>query len=267
MYDITDQKEAEETLRRAYDREREAVGRLQALDEMKSSFLSAVSHELRTPLSSVLGFAITLQQDLGLTEEERKESIDRLAANAHKLHRLLEDLLDLDRLGRGIVEPRRQPADVRALALRALEETDLDGRRIETEVPSVIVEIDGPKVERILENLLVNAVKHSPAGTPIRIEVRPERDGVLIVVEDRGRGVPDDLKDDVFRPFVRGPERPSHSPGAGIGLSLVARFAELHGGRAWVEDRRGGGASFRVYLPGGPGPKDPQTHRGVGVAT
>jgi signal transduction histidine kinase len=75
---------------------------------------------------------------------------------------------------------------------------------------------------------------------------------VLIAVEDDGDGVPTDLRDAIFEPFRQGPTVQSHSPGTGIGLSLVSRFAALHGGRAWVEDREGGGASFRVFLPGGP---------------
>jgi two-component system, chemotaxis family, CheB/CheR fusion protein len=268
LYDVTDQKEAAEALRRAYDREREAVARLQSLDEMKNAFLSAVSHELRTPLAAVLGYAVTLQEaDDSLSGEERREAIDRLAVNARKLHRLLEDLLDLDRLARGIVDPRRHPIDVAVVARGALAEVDLGGRDVETEIVSVVADLDGPKVERIVENLLVNAGKHSPPGTPIRMVVRPEDRGVLIAVEDRGPGVPDGLKADVFEPFVRGPERPAHSPGAGIGLSLVSRFAELHGGRAWIEDRPGGGASFRVFLPAGETVGLPDAPHGAGVAT
>jgi signal transduction histidine kinase len=74
---------------------------------------------------------------------------------------------------------------------------------------------------------------------------------VLIPVEDEGAGVPDELKEVIFEPFRQGPQRSQHSPGVGIGLSLVARFAELHGGQAWVEDRPGGSAAFRVFLPAG----------------
>ena len=80
----------------------------------------------------------------------------------------------------------------------------------------------------------------------------PHDGGVLIAVEDDGGGVPAELRDAIFEPFRQGPTVQSHSPGTGIGLSLVSRFAVLHGGRAWVEDRDGGGASFRVFLPGGP---------------
>jgi signal transduction histidine kinase len=82
-----------------------------------------------------------------------------------------------------------------------------------------------------------------------------EDGGALITVEDAGSGVPEGLRDDIFKPFRQGPDVPPHSPGIGMGLALVARFAELHGGRAWLEERPGGGASFRVFLPGTNGTK------------
>jgi PAS domain S-box-containing protein len=248
--DITARKEAEETLRTAYDRERQAAERLRQVDEMKNAFLSAVSHELRTPLSAVLGYALTLkQEELGLPEEERRELLERLAANAQKLNRLLADLLDVDRMERGILEPQRHPVDLDAMARQVVSETDVRGRGVELDVERVTAEVDGPKVERILENLLVNAAKHTPPDSQVRVAIRLRDGGVLLTVDDEGPGVPDELKEAVFRPFERGPRAPTHAPGTGIGLSLVARFAELHGGRAWVEDRPGGGASFRVFLP------------------
>jgi PAS domain S-box-containing protein len=265
--DITERQASEETLRQAYDREREAAEQLRQIDEMKNAFLSAVSHELRTPLSAVLGYALTLrQEEINLPPEERRELLDRLATNAKKLQRLLADLLDVDRMERGILDPVRHPVDVAVLARRVAEETELAGREIRLEVQPVVAELDGPKVERIVENLLVNAAKHTPPGTGVRLSVGPLDGGVLIVVEDQGAGVPDELKEMVFQPFERGPEAPTHAPGTGIGLSLVSRFAELHGGRAWVEDRPGGGASFRVFLPtvspgnGGGPPSGDVTH-------
>jgi PAS domain S-box-containing protein len=248
--DITERRRAEEALRQALDREREAGDRLRSLDEMKNAFLTAVSHELRTPLAAVLGFALTLQQEeIDMAEDERAFMLERLAVNARKLQRLLSDLLDVDRLARGIVEPKRTPVDIGALARRVAKETDIDGHPVEVRAESVVAEVDGSKVERIVENLLMNASKHTPPGTSILVRVVPQAGGALIAVEDEGPGVPDALKAVVFRPFERGPNTPTHAPGTGIGLSLVARFAELHGGRAWVEDRPGGGSSFRVFLP------------------
>jgi PAS domain S-box-containing protein len=259
LIDITERIEAEQAVRNAYEREREAADRLRSLDDMKNAFLNAVSHELRTPLAALLGFALTLEQqgDL-LPREEQLELLARLARNARKLDRLLSDLLDLDRLRRGVLEPQRRLVDVGALARTVVEEAQLDPGRIEVIAPPVVASVDGSKVERILENLVANAAKHTGPGTRIWVTVRSEDGGVLILVEDEGTGVRDDLKGEVFEPFRQGDDVRSHAPGAGIGLSLVALFAELHGGRAWVEDRPGGGASFRVFLPGDGAPQDAQ---------
>lgn len=264
MHDITERKQAEgelrrqkeelsalhETVRQAYEREREAAERLREVDEMKNAFMAAVSHELRTPLSSILGFAMTLErEEMTLEPQESREILRRLAFNARKLERLLSDLLDLDRLNRGIVEPRCQPTDIGALVRRAVEESDfLAEREVQVDADHLVVSIDGPKVERIVENLLANAVKHTPAHTPVWVRATAEGEGVLLVVDDAGPGVPAPVKERIFEPFNHGPQV-THAPGSGIGLSLVARFAQLHGGRAWVEDRPGGGASFRVFLP------------------
>jgi PAS domain S-box-containing protein len=253
LFDVTERKRAEEERERALMMEREAAERLRALDELKNTFLHAVSHELRTPLSAVLGFALTLERDVEFTQEERQELVRRLATNARKLDQLLSDLLDLDRLDRGIVEPRRRPTDVAALVRRTVENSDVLGMRpVRIEAELVVVAVDAPKVERIVENLLANAIRHTPPDTTIWFRVSPERDGVLIQVDDSGPGVPQEMRESIFEPFRQGPIERTHSPGVGIGLSLVARFAELHGGRAWVQEGPGGGASFRVFLPGGP---------------
>jgi PAS domain S-box-containing protein len=259
MIDITERKRAEQALRsserkysEAFRREREATQRLRALDEMKNTFLEAVSHDLRTPLTSILGSALTLEQGGDtLSREDALDLIHRVATNARKLERLLADLLDLDRLQRGIIAPQRRPTDVGALVRQVVEESDLLGRRrAEIDAPSFIIALDAAKVERIVENLVANAARHTPETSSLWVRVETADDGVTIVVEDEGPGVPPELREAVFEPFRQGPATESmHSPGVGVGLSLVARFAELHGGRAWVEERPGGGASFRVFLP------------------
>jgi PAS domain S-box-containing protein len=264
MFDITARRTAQEGLERALSRERDASSALREIDAMKNTFLHAVSHELRTPLASILGFAVTLEHHQGtLPQEETQELTKRLAVNARKLDRLLSDLLDLDRLDRGIIEPKWRPTDVGALVRHVVQESDLMVERpLRIEADPVLVSVDGAKVERIVENLLANTARHTDADTPIWIWVRAHDGGVLIVVEDAGKGVPAELRETIFRPFEQGPERSAHSPGVGIGLSLVGRFASLHGGRAWVEDRPGGGASFRVWLPDGP----PANTEGPGTA-
>lgn len=255
MLDITERKQAEEQLERALKVEREAGDRLRALDEMKNTFLQAVSHDLRTPLAAILGLALTLErEDADLDTPEAREMARRIAANAHKLDRMVADLLDLDRLARGIVEPKLKATDVGALVRQMVAESELiSERRVHVDAQPVIVSVDGAKVERIVENLLANTARHTPADTRVWVRVEPAEGGVLIAVEDEGPGVPEDLRETIFEPFRQGPQG-AHTPGVGVGLALVARFAELLGGEAWVQEREGGGASFRVFLADGGSP-------------
>jgi PAS domain S-box-containing protein len=259
MVDITERKRAERALAAserkysdAFKREREAAQRLRTLDDMKNTFLEAVSHDLRTPLTAILGSALTLERSkLDLPTDDALDMVGRIAANARKLERLLSDLLDLDRLQRGIVSPKRRATDLEGFVQRAVKEMDTRGRRIELDVQPGSVQIDQAKTERILENLLSNSIRHTPEEAKIWVRARPHDGGVLFVVEDDGPGVPSELREAVFEPFRQAPGSSSvHAPGVGIGLSLVRRFAELHGGNAWAEEREGGGASFHVFLPG-----------------
>jgi PAS domain S-box-containing protein len=247
ILDITDRKTAEAELELAWQRERESSEHLRSLDEVKNLLLHAVSHDMRGPITAILGSALVLEDPgRALDDEKRGELMHAIAVSARKLNRLVTDLLDLDRLERGIVEPNRRPTDVAALARRVVGELGLDDRATVDASPGE-ADVDPVHVERILENLLLNAANHTPAGTEIRVAVRREPDGVEIDVADRGGGVPVELREVIFEPFRQG----GNGQGLGIGLSLVARFAALHGGRAWVEDADGGGACFRVTLPRG----------------
>jgi PAS domain S-box-containing protein len=219
------------------------------VDELRDSILSTVSHELRTPLTSIIGFAITLRErGGGLAERTRREMIDHLAQQANKLDNLLSDLLDLDRLRRGFVQPSFRATDIGTLVTQVASSHVSDTHEIDVRVVPAVAEVDAPKVERIIDNLLANAVSHTPAGTPISVRVETGSDGVLIVVDDSGPGVPEEHREGIFEIFNRGGDNDG-TPGTGVGLSLVAQFTALHGGRAWVEQSPGGGASFRVLLP------------------
>jgi signal transduction histidine kinase len=249
MFDVTEQKLAEQALLESEAREREAAEELRSLDQMKNTFLAAVSHELRSPLTAVLGLALTLESQ-DLPREEAVDLLHRLSSNARRLQRLLADLLDIDRLSRGVIAPQVHTTDVGALVHVAVESIDYMGdRTVKVEANPVIAAVDTAKVERIVENLLINVVRHTPGGTTAWVKVRSFEDGALIVVEDDGPGVPEEMREAVFEPFRQGPTHSPHAPGTGIGLTLVQQFTKLHGGRVWVEDRPGGGASFKVYLP------------------
>ncbi len=220
------------------------------VERLREDILSAVSHELRTPLTSVLGFALTLEKHRAtLTSETIDDTVAALAQAARRLDRLLVDLLDVERLRRGLVTLRREPVEAAELVERVVAECALDDREVAVDCEPVVAEVDRAKLERIVENLVVNAHKHTPVEGSIAVRLAPEGRNLLLVVEDEGPGIPDEFKEVVFETFNRGPNILATTPGAGIDLSLVARFAAVHGGRCWVEDRPGGGASFRVLLP------------------
>jgi len=245
MYDISERKRSEQELK-------EVLEKLRAMDRLKNTLLHTLSHDLQNPLTAIHGAASTLERlDSQLSTEERSSLLKSLAGRTQSLRTLLTDLLDLDRLDRGIVEPRRSLVDLPAMIRRLVASSEaLTGRSVEIETEPVTIAVDQPKVERMVENLLANVARHTEDAR-VWIRVAPQDGGALISVDDEGAGVPDDLKEKIFVPYSRGPEA-AELPGSGIGLSLVARFAELHGGRAWVEDRPGKGASFRVFLPDAP---------------
>ena len=219
------------------------------IDELRDSILAAVSHELRTPLTSIIGFAVTLKENAdSLEERTRRSMVDHLVEQSRKLDHLLSDLLDLDRLRHGFVNPRFRSTDVALLVEQLVSDTSSETHRLRTETRSSVAEVDAPKVERIVDNLLSNALNHTPPGTEILVRVESVPGGVLIAVDDRGPGVAESQRESIFEIFNRGTSD-EHVPGTGIGLSLVSQFTALHGGRAWVEDNPGGGASFRVFLP------------------
>src|SRR4051812_12816846 len=161
MYDITDRKAAEDELSKLLTKEREAASRLRAVDEMKNMFLQAVSHELRTPLTQVLGIGLTLQhKDLNLTTQQEEEFLNGLVRAARKLDGLLSDLLDVDRLGRGILKPTRRLIDVGSFVRQLVETSEVpEARTVHVDAPALEAEVDSSKVERIVENLLSNAVR------------------------------------------------------------------------------------------------------------
>ena len=250
LLDVTDQRHTQE-LQRALDLERLEAERLRAEDEMKTTFLHAVSHDLRTPLAAILGLAVTLErEDLTLSGDESRDLAHRIAQNARRLDRMVGDFLDLERLNRGVAEPNWALVDVGALIREIVANSDLvTDRRLALDVAPLTVRADPGMIERIVENLLGNTVKHTPGDARIWVRLTRLDGGIELVVEDDGPGVPDADKARIFESFRQGSDA---AMGSGVGLALVARFAEIHDGRAWVEDRTGGGASFHVTIAAEP---------------
>jgi len=251
LVDITQRHRAIEEREEAWRQERAAREQVEEVSGLKDVLLQAVSHDIRTPLTAILGMATTLSHpELDLTDQERLEFAKRIAANTTRLDRLVSDLLDLDRLSRGELHTNLLTVDLGAIATEVAAYVDPQSHEISLETVPTIVQADPAKVERIVDNLLGNALKHTPREARIWLRVEVLDRGGLIIVEDDGPGVPDEEREAIFDIY----RRSSQAPGSGIGLSLVRRFAELHGGRAWVAERPGGGASFKVWLPQTPPP-------------
>jgi PAS domain S-box-containing protein len=223
---------------------------------LRGTVLDTVTHDVRTALGTIRAAAEVLGRDdasRSLTAHQRGLALGSLRSTAERIHRLLDDLLSLERLEAGSVPLERRTTDlvdlVRATALEHREA--MGDRRVDLPGRSVVAVVDPRTVERIVENLLLNAVRHTPPGSPVVVSVRRVGDHAEIWVDDSGSGIPEELRERVFDRFFTGPG--PHRGGSGMGLSLVARLAALHGGAAWVEDSDSGGASVRVRLRVGAG--------------
>jgi two-component system sensor histidine kinase KdpD len=233
------------------EHESEVSSDLREMNDVKDTLLHAVSHDLKNPLAGILGAMQTIRRDdeLHLSEAERESLYEVIEQSGRKMNRLIDDLIDLDRIDRGKLQPNRKPTDLGELTRRVARECpDMETHPVRVESDEIHVDLDAAKVERIIENLLVNASRHTPPGTSVQVRVQGRSNGAVLIVEDEGPGIPDELKAVLFEPFRQGDT--SSGRGMGIGLSLVQRFAQLHGGSAYIEDREGGGARFVVTLPG-----------------
>lgn len=251
--DVSKRQQMQVELEQALEDERTTAFRLRGLDQAKNTLLDAVAHDLRGPLAALRATAMVLQGDAEqprLTAEERREYLAAMKTTMDKMRRVLDDLLNVEAFKSGQMPFRLESVDLSDLVRRTLEEhrSALGDRPINCSLPAVYAEVDAAKIERIVENLLVNASRHTPKGATVEISVKRRGGHAVICIDDTGPGVPEEMRTVIFERLRKQPG--SSREGLGMGLSLVARLAEWHGGRAWVEGRSGGGAAFRVAVPG-----------------
>lgn len=220
-------------------------------------FVAATSHELRTPLSHIKGFVSSLRSaDSAWDADTQADFLEEIEHEADRLAQLLDDLLDLSRLGAGADAARsRRVTPPAALIAAGADRVHhlLANHPLEVDIPDGVppVSVVPRQIERVVANLLENAAKYSPNGAPISIVVGPASDGFLHVrVEDHGLGVPAEDAERIFEPFFREPNGAYPAkPGTGLGLAICRGIVRAHGGRIWVESRDGGGAAFVFSLP------------------
>jgi len=231
------------------------ITRFREADELQSTFISVISHELKTPVALIKGYADTLlRKDAHWNQETVQESLGVILEETDRLNHLIDNLLDASRLQAGAMQLEMDQVALDALAERVASRfrTQSDVHQIVTDFPADFpaVEGDAGRLEQVLNNLLSNALKYSPAGGRITIGGHSLPGEVVVTVTDQGVGIPLEEQTRIFERFFRGSrERHQRTPGAGLGLYLVKAIVEAHGGRIWVESGPGEGAVFSFALP------------------
>ncbi len=227
----------------------------QESDRLRAALLNAVSHDLRTPLVSVIGATSALADGMDdLPDASRRELAQTALDEARRLDRTVQNLLDMTRLGHGALKPRRMAADLREIVgrVRADLERTLAHHTLRLVLPPdlPLLDVDPVLVGQVLANLLENAAKYAPAGTPITLEAGREGGHVRIAVSDRGPGIPEEQREAVFDLFHRAARGDSAPAGTGMGLAIVKGFVEAHGGSvAAGAGADGHGTRIVVTLP------------------
>lgn len=219
---------------------------------LREAFIGVISHELRTPITTIYGLSKMLRQRLDvLAPDVRRQSIEDVEAEADRLYRLVEDLLVLSRAERGRVDVGAEPMALGHVLRRTVdaEASRWPDRRFELDPTHPLPTVMGEEtyVEQVLRNLLTNAAKYSPPGSPVRVVAEAGEGEVRIRVLDEGMGLTDD-GEELFQLFYRSATASRVAPGAGIGLFVVRQLVEAMGGRTWAVTRPEGGAEVGFSL-------------------
>jgi two-component system sensor histidine kinase KdpD len=230
-------------------------------ETLRNTLLSSVSHDLRTPLAAITGGVTTLlQQDVTFSAEERRELLLTVYEEAEHLNQIIRNVLDMTRLEAGAIKVKKewQPVEqiVGAVLNRFAER--IKDRPVKTHLSEdlPLVSFDPLLIEQVLMNLLDNAIKYTPKGTPIDLTASVKDGEIIFSIEDRGPGIPAGEEERIFDKFVRGS---ATGGGIGLGLTICRAVIAAHGGRIWAENRQGGGAAFRFALPLGEQPSLPES--------
>ena len=244
-------------------------------ERARNALLSSVSHDLRTPLAAITGAASGLREGTSFDPATRRELADTIVEEAERLNRLVGDLLDLTRLESGALRARKEWHNVEEVVGAALTrlETQLEHHPVELDLPGdlPLVPLDDVLIEQALFNLIDNAIKYSPEGSPIDISAAVSDSWLKLEVADRGPGIPPGQEAQIFEKFHRG-EPHGERRGVGLGLTICRGIVEAHGGRIAARNRPGGGAVLSIELPleGIPPsiePEEPETATAMPVET
>jgi PAS domain S-box-containing protein len=224
-------------------------------ERAKNEFTAVVSHELRTPLTSIRGSLGLLESGvLGELPEKGRRMIEIAIENTDRLVRLINDILDLERINSGTIDMRFEPCDAAQLVAQVVEEMQpmagAGGLRLESSCAPITLHADADRIHQVLTNLVSNAIKFSASGETVSISAELSEGMVLFRVTDRGRGIPGDMLESIFERFSQVDTSDSREKGGtGLGLSICNTIVEHHRGRIWVESELEEGSTFSFVLP------------------
>lgn len=259
VYDITERKEAEASLRESSERISMVNAELARATRLKDEFLASMSHELRTPLNAILGLSEALQEEVyGSLTVRQHRSLRTIEQSGKHLLELITDILDLSKIESGKMELQKAPTSLENLCASSLTFVRQQAHQKNLILSSKLVqplgsiEVDERRIRQVLVNLLSNAVKFTPDGGEVCLEVAINRDAKIVEmsVTDTGIGIAPENIDQLFKPFVQLDSSLSRRyAGTGLGLALVRRLVELHDGSVTLESESGKGSRFTVSLP------------------
>jgi signal transduction histidine kinase len=245
---------AEREVAQALDREQRARAEAEQANRLKDGFLSTVSHELRTPLNAVVGWTEMLRSgELAAPAQER--ALRAVADNAQRQMQLIDDLLDIGRIAAGTLRIELSATELATVVRKAIDVVEPAVRaknlQVRVDCPSLVCRADPGRLQQVLWNLLTNAVKFTAPGGTIDVSIRRDEEAAEIRIRDTGAGIPLAFLPHVFEPFRQADSSATRAqPGLGLGLSIVKRLVEAHGGTIAAESGgEGQGACFVVRLP------------------
>ncbi len=246
MYEDTDAEHAANEAAAAH------LAGLERLNRLKSEFVALVSHEFRTALVGISGFSEMIR-DEDVSLEEAKTYAGDINKDAERLNRMINDMLDLDRIEAGRLTLQPQPVELNPLLEDAIERARVSSDRhtikgnLDPVQPTVVADPD--RIAQVVSNLLSNAIKYSPQGGEILISSLAQDGQVEVSVRDHGMGIAPDFLEKLFSRYERYEKTSSKILGTGLGLAITRQIVEMHGGKIWVDSELGAGSDFHFTLP------------------
>jgi signal transduction histidine kinase len=247
MYEDTDAQHAANEAATAH------LAGIERLNQLKSEFITLVSHEFRTGLVGIQGFSEMIRDSDDLAREDIKAFAADINKDAQRLNRMINDMLDLDRIEAGRLTLRMEPVDINVVLQDAVERARASSERhvidVKLDPTHPVTQCDADRVAQIVANLLTNAVKYSPEGGEILVSSEAGEEFVEVSVRDHGVGIAPEFAKRLFSRYERYEKTSGKIIGTGLGLAIARQIVEMHGGRIWVDTTIGNGSDFRFTLP------------------